>query len=210
MCQSVLLLLVFPFIALEVVAAFKTSSPLLSTATCISAASSLSLTYPNQLHPHSPPHTDLSGMDHQDTNLPSKPLCAGRRRKLPEKLIVGYANWNQCDDSIVRAVEEGVNVLIWFSINLIADENGSPMINNGPDMDCVAEKVKIMRDKGLDVVHLISVGGWNSPHPDTKNSAEVVFENWERWNKEFVSRPELGFYGFDGIDWDIEGKAAIK
>ena len=38
--------------------------------------------------------------------------------KLPEKLIVGYANWNQCDDKIVEAAINGVNVIIWFSINL--------------------------------------------------------------------------------------------
>lgn len=48
--------------------------------------------------------------------------------QLPEKLIVGYANWNQCDDLIVRAVEQGVNVVMWFSINLVADpETGATM-----------------------------------------------------------------------------------
>ncbi len=126
---------------------------------------------------------------------------------LPERVIVGYANWNQCDETIIRAVEDGVNVVIWFSINLAVDgDTGRPTITNGPDMGCVAERVREMRDKGFtDVVHLISIGGWNSPHPDTSNPVEEVFAEWERWNNEFVARPDLGFYGFDGFDWDIEG-----
>ena len=45
-------------------------------------------------------------------------------RSLPSKLIVGYANWNQCDESIVDAVASGVNVVIWFSINLLTDSHG--------------------------------------------------------------------------------------
>ena len=30
-----------------------------------------------------------------------------RRQLPPGKLIVGYANWNQCDESILEAVKEG-------------------------------------------------------------------------------------------------------
>eukprot|EP01038_Epipyxis_sp_PR26KG_P004314 gene4314-6112_t len=124
--------------------------------------------------------------------------------KLPDKLIVGYANWNQCDDSIVDAVKQGVNVVIWFSINLLTD-NGYPIITNGPNMDCVAEKVQKIHELGLETVHLISIGGWNSPHPDTTNDANTVYEAWKTWNIEFAARPVLGFFGFDGFDWDIEG-----
>jgi chitinase len=52
---------------------------------------------------------------------------------------------------------------------------------------------------------MIAVGGWNSPHPSTSNSAEEVYLNWKKWNTETIVRPDLGFYGFDGIDWDLEG-----
>lgn len=124
---------------------------------------------------------------------------------LPEKIIVGYANWNQCDDSIVKAVEQGVNVVIWFSINLAVDPEGQPTVTNGPEWDCVADKVAQIRAKGLETVHLISIGGWNSPHPDTSNTAEDVFAHWDRWNREVAARPSQGFFGFDGFDWDIEG-----
>ena len=38
-------------------------------------------------------------------------------------LIVGYANWGECDYKIVEAAEGGVNVIVWFSIQL--QKNGS-------------------------------------------------------------------------------------
>jgi hypothetical protein len=33
------------------------------------------------------------------------------------------------------------------------------MITNGPDMDCVAKIIKKIREKELETIHLISVGG---------------------------------------------------
>ena len=120
---------------------------------------------------------------------------------IPDKIIVGYANWNQCDESIIKAVEEGVNVIIWFAINLAE----GPTITNGPNIDCVSLIAQKLKEKGLDVIHLISIGGWNSPHPSTENSAEKVFDNWHIWNTKDVARPERGWFGFDGFDWDIEG-----
>lgn len=126
-------------------------------------------------------------------------------RKIPERLIVGYANWNECDDNIVEAAINGVNVIIWFSINLLTSKDGEPVITNGPDMDCVGAKVQKIRELGLETIHLISVGGWNSPHPSTINSAETVYSHWDYWNRNIAARPANGFFGFDGFDWDIEG-----
>ena len=140
--------------------------------------------------------------------------CTPRReRSLPERLLVGYANWNQSDESLVRAVRHGVNVLIWFSINLSlssADEEqgeqGEPCVTSGPDMDRVALRIAELRSLGReDVLHLISIGGWNSPHPETTHSAERVFSAWDEWNTRVAARPTLGFEGFDGLDWDVEG-----
>jgi hypothetical protein len=154
--------------------------------------------------------------------------------ELPEKLIVGYANWNECerdrcspsgeawyslpplycafltgDEKIVDAVKQGVNVVMWFSINLAVSPNGKPTITNGPDMDCVADRVKEIAALGLPTVHLISIGGWNSPHPDTSISAAEAYEYWNYWNRHIAARPEKGFLGFDGFDWDIEGKLSL-
>lgn len=50
-------------------------------------------------------------------------------------------------------------------------------------MDCVADKVKQIRDKNLPTVHLMCIGGWNAPHPDTSNSAEDVMAELHRWNR---------------------------
>ena len=130
-------------------------------------------------------------------------------KTLPARpLIVGYANWNQCDEKIVDAVRDGVNVVIWFSVNLLTHPvTGLPNVQGGPDLDCVADRVREIRalDGGHEVVHLLSCGGWNSPHPDTSNSAEAIYEELNRWNRLDAARPEKGFFGFDGFDWDIEG-----
>ena len=91
--------------------------------------------------------------------------------KINDKIIVGYANWNQCDDSIIQSVLDGVNVIVWFSINL----DSGPAISNGPNMDCVGKISNQIQTLGLEVVHLISIGGWNSPHPDTSSSAQETF-----------------------------------
>lgn len=125
---------------------------------------------------------------------------------LPEKIIVGYANWHQCDDKIIQAAKDGVNTIIWFSIDLLHNyTTGKPYINRGPDPDCVAQTVKTLKDLQLETIHLISIGGWNSLHPDPTNSPEQIFAEWKRWNNEVMARPELEFFGYDGIDWDIEG-----
>jgi hypothetical protein len=116
-----------------------------------------------------------------------------------------YANWNQCDEKIVDIVKDGANVVIWFSINLSVDSSGNPLITSGPDMDCVADIVKRITDLQLNTTHLISIGGWNSPHPDTTNAVEDTYSNWNNWNRNVAARPEKGFFGFDGFDWDIEG-----
>jgi hypothetical protein len=51
---------------------------------------------------------------------------------------------------------------------------------------------------------MLSVGGWDAPHPDTRNPPAVVYAAWKEWNANVVARP--GFEsGFDGVDWDLEG-----
>lgn len=72
-------------------------------------------------------------------------------------------------------------------------------------MDCVADRVSEIREENLSTVHLVSIGGWDAPHPVTTNSAEAVFATFDDWNKNVAARPDKGFHGFDGFDWDIEG-----
>ena len=67
-------------------------------------------------------------------------LVLGNNKTLPSNLIVGYANWNECDQKLVEAVQNGVNVLIWFSIDLIDNKTTSkPIVSRGPNMTCVAQ-----------------------------------------------------------------------
>jgi hypothetical protein len=137
--------------------------------------------------------------------------CSSRgvttKATLPKDLIVGYCNWHQSDGGIVDCVKNGVNVIIWFSIDLGKDGvSGNVKINRGPNMDEVAQVVKDIRDLELDCVHLMSIGGWNADHPVTDNvTPEDAYLALEQWNKEVAARPDLGFDGFDGFDWDIEG-----
>jgi len=33
----------------------------------------------------------------------------------------------------------------------------------------------------------------------------LCLQAWHKWNTQTIADPTLGFAGFDGIDWDIEG-----
>jgi hypothetical protein len=63
----------------------------------------------------------------------------GGVRALPNgPLIVGYANWAECDDKIVQGVKDGVNVVIWFATNLGFNKTSmQPTIRGGPNHTCV-------------------------------------------------------------------------
>ena len=110
---------------------------------------SLTLYSPTSSLPHSltPPLTNSSTTHHYS-------------HLLPKKLTIGYASWSECDDKITTAVEQGVNVVVWFAINLLTDANGEPVITGGPDLNCVAEKKAEYEARGLVTTHLISIGGW--------------------------------------------------
>ena len=45
-----------------------------------------------------------------------------------------------------------------------------------------------MKNEGLGVSHLVSIGGWNSPHPDTRLTAADWFDVWRNWNNNLVAR----------------------
>jgi hypothetical protein len=69
---------------------------------------------------------------------------------------------------------------------------------------------KTIEELHLKVHQIISIGGWNAPHPNTDFSAEVWWESWKKWNQEVVARPSLNFHGFEGFDWDIEGNDKVS
>ena len=129
--------------------------------------------------------------------------------KLPDKLKIGYASWGECDEKIFESVQNGLNVIIWFSIDMSTNSDKTkPEFTRGPDYSEVAKMIKRFKDNNYQVINLISIGGWNSIHPNVNFTADEYFKEWIEFNKR-LSKPELDFYGFDGIDWDIEGNSKI-
>ena len=83
-------------------------------------------------------------------------------RTLPEgNLILGYAG---CDgtnqDKVVSEARAGVNVINWFSSNLVRKTaTGEPEVQTPLNFTCVAEVAKTLREENLETTHIISIGG---------------------------------------------------
>ena len=145
------------------------------------------------------------------------PPAPATKRSLPAgSLIVGYAT--ACDDAngatakVLAEAEAGVNVIIWFASNLVKDATtGAARVAFGMNVTCIANVAATLRARRLPTAHLLSVGGWDAPHPNTSFSGAAWFEAWHAWNTgPAVSRPSLGWHGFDGIDWDLEGNDNVN
>jgi len=119
-------------------------------------------------------------------------------RVLPRTVIGGYSSWGTCDQTrFVQEAIDGVNLIWWFQINL-------PPTLSESFLDCVANVSQNLKNLALPTTHLVTVGGWDAPHPINYTSASEMYNEWKTWNEQVVSRP--GFEGgFDGIDWDLEG-----
>jgi hypothetical protein len=122
---------------------------------------------------------------------------------LPQNVIAGYQNWGACNATeTITSVESGVNVILWFSINLAGSAAGVPNIVGGPDYSCVKEVADELEQRGLETTHLITIGGWDAPHPNETWTGGEWFAVWDEWNNA-LPRP------FDGFDWDLEGNDAL-
>eukprot|EP00658_Telonema_sp_P-2_P083115 TRINITY_DN8916_c0_g1_i3.p1 TRINITY_DN8916_c0_g1~~TRINITY_DN8916_c0_g1_i3.p1 ORF type:complete len:137 (+),score=26.58 TRINITY_DN8916_c0_g1_i3:174-584(+) len=111
-------------------------------------------------------------------------LAAAAGRSLPNgSLIVGYGT--SCGDTskMIQEAELGVNVIIWFASNLIADRANRATVQSGVNHTCVANVAKYLKDQGLETTHLISIGGWDAPHPNTSWSGSEWAETWINWNR---------------------------
>ena len=123
--------------------------------------------------------------------------AAAAPRALPRAVIGGYSSWGHCGDDIVQAASRGVNVVYWFAINLAPSPTGL-------DLECIANVSATLRALSLPTTHLVSVGGWDAPHPSGYPNASAMYLEWKAWNENVVARPGLEG-GFDGVDWDLEG-----
>jgi hypothetical protein len=72
-------------------------------------------------------------------------------------------------DTAHFTISSGVNVLFWFSIDLVKDaQTGQPaIVTRGPPPETMVTITEQLRVEGLEVSHLISIGGWNEVHPFT-------------------------------------------
>ena len=156
-----------------------------------------------------------------------KSIQRGRRRDLPDKLLVSYTT--QCSGKVSQAVRNGVNVVIWAFVEMIVvnynvgeqqetcrsdqlpenDTKRRIKNNNGSSAKCIvrfdrdfAKKMIAQLDsEGYnDTIHLVSFGGWNGPHLPDELSAEEMYNAWKE---------ECGDI-FHGIDWDLEGHDDLK
>ncbi len=117
-----------------------------------------------------------------------------RERELAPKVIVGYAS--ECNDQVMTAVQQGVNVVIWAFYHLSPGADDTS-IQNTIDLDCIQHTIHTLDQKGFtDTVHLVSMGGWNGPHLDP------YFQTASQWYQAWKA---LVGNLFHGIDIDFEG-----
>jgi hypothetical protein len=137
-------------------------------------------------------------------------------RSLPNgPIIASYAY--QCDNGgaakVLKAVKNGVNVVVWFAVDLAKNSStGEPYIghddaqNKVSNWTCIAEVVGQINALNLPTAHLLSIGGWAAPHPDTSFTGAQWWQTFRKFNDGLATeQAALGFRGFDGIDWDLEG-----
>ena len=132
------------------------------------------------------------------------------RRKLPDKLLIGYANSSDEENKVIKAIEDGVNVIVWAFLELKRSTTGqepSLVPVTSLDFNKVQNLIHRLDNQGYDdTVHLISFGGWNGPHLETSTGKEQGSNNIELAVEEWYKAWKL-YAGdiFHGIDWDLEG-----
>ena len=129
---------------------------------------------------------------------------ADAKRYLPPGPInAGYVGGACNETQVLHAATTGLNVLFWFAINLV-DRGGAPAVQGGPNVTCARAVMAALAARGLNTTHMITVGGWDAPHPTTAFPASAVYGAWRAWNEGLAPG---GF--FDGIDWDLEGNDRV-
>ena len=122
-------------------------------------------------------------------------------------VIAGYTNQASVA-TLLKAVDNGVNVLIWSFIELTGNVISDPVQGciNYKDLAGVHAGLRV---RNKTVTHLVSIGGWGAPHPDTSCSGAEWWALWLKWNDALTaSVNRLGGEnsgGMDGVDLDAEG-----
>jgi hypothetical protein len=141
---------------------------------------------------------------------------------LPKKILLAYT-YNDCQDlnqmdKVTRAIQNGVNVLIWSFASFETVEVGTNdnitsisrlVIQSSQSKENLILYQNYLHTLGYGhVVHLVAFGGWNGPHLPSGFTSSQLFETFQQYNEYYI--PSEGTYQekkrlFDGIDWDLEG-----
>jgi hypothetical protein len=144
-------------------------------------------------------------------SLGERKARAATDKSIPGKVLMGYGS--RCE-SVRQAVHDGVNIVTWSFLDVravncsqVLDDKGlshshcRAAISTSLNLTDVRSLIFELRQTGFhDVLHFVSVGGWNGPHLDPKVSAR----EWYR-----IFNEEVGDI-FDGIDWDLEGNDQME
>ena len=120
--------------------------------------------------------------------LPSGPIIAGYATRCSS------AATGDGDANVLQAARSGVNVVIWFASNLATTggPDARPRVETGLDFDCIARTALTLRREQLQTTHMISIGGWDAPHPNTTWTGADWWNAWAAWNAAVVARPACG------------------
>ena len=111
---------------------------------------------------------------------------------LPSDVIIAYANWGECDAKMERAAAHGVNVIIWFAIQLVTSAtNDKPAVVGGPNLTCVASVAASLRARNLSTHPFISVGGRHAPHEQHRRLASKCDGDYPRHQRHALARGRL-------------------
>lgn len=141
------------------------------------------------------------------------------RKTLPDKVLMGYGS--DCE-AVRKAIYDGVNIVIWSFLDITASPtwpavtmNGRlherrvsslssqrhPTVSTNLDLTAIRNLIDELDQAGLgEVLHFVSVGGWNGAHLDAKVTPHEFYQTF----KESVGDI------FHGIDWDLEGNDKIS
>lgn len=88
----------------------------------------------------------------------------GIRRRLPEKVLIGYAT--DCNEKVSTAVRNGVNVVVWSFMEISKDiPTGDITVSeNSLNFGLIRQVISELDKEGFgDTVHLVSFGGKQLP-----------------------------------------------
>ena len=133
-------------------------------------------------------------------------------RHLPEKVLVAYTT-NKCHDldqmgNVTKAIEDGVNVLIWGFHSFFADETTKLGLASDLNVEKFIAYKKSLQQMGHgNVLHLVSFGGWDGKHLPSGVTSDELHDMFQAYNTQQNTLENETL--FDGIDWDLEGNDNI-